>query len=165
MTTRTGILVICVALAAFGGGFVAARATSHTSPPAVVEVSVPAPALLPPTQPASTVDVIVAAKDLPLGTLITKDDLPRFIKFRKVAKDALSPLFVQTEEELVGRRLARTLRVDEFFNPNDLKTGPEALALNLPKGMDVMSVALRFPKPWLASSFPAVESISFRRRR
>lgn len=112
---------------AVGCGLVAALLTSQMSAKPKVE----------------TVDVIVAAKDLPVGTLITKDDLPRFIKYRALPKDALPPMFVQSEEELVGKRLSRAVRSDETFNPQDLKTGAN---VTLPKGMDMISIAVGLPE-------------------
>lgn len=92
---------------------------------------------------AETVDVIVAAKDLPVGTMITKEDLPKILKTRKLPKDALPPVFVQTEDELVGKRLGRAVRVDETFNPMDLKVGG---TVTLPPNMDMISVSVGLPE-------------------
>jgi pilus assembly protein CpaB len=86
-----------------------------------------------------TVDVIVAAKDLPVGTMITKEDLPKMVKMRKIPKDALPPAFVQSEEEMIDKRLARGVRMDEWFNPADMSKGG---TITLPKGMDMISLAV-----------------------
>jgi Flp pilus assembly protein CpaB len=83
------------------------------------------------------VDVIVAAKDLAVGTMMTKADLPKLITRKKIAKDALPTAFVMTEEEFDGRRLTRAVRKDETFNPNDLTKGG---VITLPEGMDMVSM-------------------------
>ena len=114
---------IILMVVAVGCGLVAALLTSQMSAKPKTE----------------TVDVIVAQKDLPVGTMITKEDLPKVVKFKKMSKEALPPLLVVAEEELVGKRLARAVRVDETFNPQDLKTGS---TVTLPKGMDMTSVSV-----------------------
>jgi pilus assembly protein CpaB len=83
------------------------------------------------------VEVIVAAKDLPVGTMMTKTDLPKLITRKKIAKDALPTAFVMTEEDLLDRRLTRAVRKEETFNPNDLTKGG---IVTLPEGMDMISM-------------------------
>jgi pilus assembly protein CpaB len=83
------------------------------------------------------VEVIVAAKDLAVGTMMTKTELPKLITRKKVAKDALPTAFVMTEEELLDRRLTRAVRKEETFNPNDLTKGG---IITLPEGMDMVSM-------------------------
>lgn len=83
------------------------------------------------------VEVIVAAKDLPVGTMMTKAELPKLITRKKIAKDALPTAFVMIEEDLLDRRLTRAVRKEETFNPNDLTKGG---IVTLPEGMDMVSM-------------------------
>jgi Flp pilus assembly protein CpaB len=89
------------------------------------------------------VDVIVAAKDLAVGTQITRDDLPKLIKRKKMPKDGLPPLFVQDENELVDKRLSRPIRAEETFNPGDLTKGG---VVTIPAGMDMHTLQLSAPQ-------------------
>jgi Flp pilus assembly protein CpaB len=84
-------------------------------------------------------DVLVAAKDLPVGTYISKDELKNLVKFKKVPKDALPPSFVMKDDELIDKRLTRPIRAEEWFNPQDLTKGG---LVTLPEGMDMVSVAV-----------------------
>jgi Flp pilus assembly protein CpaB len=84
------------------------------------------------------VEVIVAAKDLAVGTTLTRDGLKDMIKTKKVSKDALPPTIVTDPEILVGKRLARPVREGETFNPQDLSTG----GITLPAGYDLMSLPI-----------------------
>src|SRR5262249_52351324 len=74
----------------------------------------------PATQPRSPVlvDVLVAAKDLPVGTKFTREELEKAVKVRKVPKDNLLPGYVGSADELVNKRLTRSVRADEIINPN-----------------------------------------------
>jgi len=83
------------------------------------------------------VEVIVAAKDLAVGTTMTKADLPKLIARKKIAKDALPAAFVINEEELLDRRLTRSVLKDETFNPGALTKGS---VITLPEGMDMVSM-------------------------
>jgi Flp pilus assembly protein CpaB len=83
------------------------------------------------------VEVIVAAKDLPIGTHMSKAALPKLITRKKIAKDALPTAFVMTEEEFLDRRLTRAVRKEETFNPSDLTKGG---IVTLPEGMDMVSM-------------------------
>jgi pilus assembly protein CpaB len=83
------------------------------------------------------VDVIVAAKDLPVGTTITRDELNKLVKIKSVPKDALPPAYVTNMEELVDKRLSRPLRAEETFNPQDLLKGG---AITLPPGYNMVSL-------------------------
>jgi len=69
-----------------------------------------------------TVEVPVAVKDLPVGTKLIKDDLKTYVTYKKVSKDALPAEFASSEEQLADKRLARTIRAGEPFNPQDLAT-------------------------------------------
>jgi len=83
------------------------------------------------------VEVIVAAKDLAVGTMMTKADLPKFITRKKIAKDALPTAFVLNEEEMIDRRLTRPVLKDETFNPGILTKGG---VITPPEGMDMVSM-------------------------
>ena len=83
------------------------------------------------------VEVIVAAKDLAVGTMMTKAELPKLITRKKIPKDALPTAFVMTEEELLDRRLTRPVLKDETFNPGILTKGG---VITLPEGMDMVSM-------------------------
>jgi Flp pilus assembly protein CpaB len=71
------------------------------------------------------VEVIVAAKDLPVGTMFTVEDLKdyRVVKTKKVPKDDLPPTFITNRRDLMDRRLSRPVRAGETFNPQDLNKG------------------------------------------
>jgi Flp pilus assembly protein CpaB len=85
------------------------------------------------------IEVIVAAKDLPVGTQLSKDELKTAVKVKKVPKDGLPPAFVTDMNDLVDKRLSRAVRMEETFNPNDLSKGG---VITLPPGMDLYSVPL-----------------------
>lgn len=90
-------------------------------------------------KPASTeqYDVPVAAKDLAVGTKLSKDEIDTLIVFKKLPKDALPPAYAATKEELADKRLTRTIRSGETFNPADLTTN---VAISPPPGKDMMSI-------------------------
>lgn len=83
------------------------------------------------------VEVIVASKDLAVGTMMTKADLPKLITRKKISKDALPAAFVLNEDELLDRRLTRPVLKDETFNPGILTKGG---VITLPEGMDMVSM-------------------------
>jgi pilus assembly protein CpaB len=83
------------------------------------------------------VEVIVAAKDLAVGTMMTKAELPKLITRKKIAKDALPSSFVMNEEELLDKRLTRSVMKEETFNPGILTKGG---VITPPPGMDMVSM-------------------------
>jgi pilus assembly protein CpaB len=83
------------------------------------------------------VEVLVAAKDLPVGTMLSKDELKNLVKTKKVPKDGLPPAFVTDMTELENKRLSRAVRTEETFNPADLSKGG---VITLPPGMDMISL-------------------------
>jgi pilus assembly protein CpaB len=120
LASRNGVIVAQFVLLAVTttGWFV----TAMREPPAQVEV----------------VEILVAARDLPVGTPITKDDLKdeKVVKTKKVPKVELPPAFVTNKDELVDKRITRPLRAEEPFNPQDLtKQG-----ITLPEGSDMVSL-------------------------
>lgn len=95
------------------------------------------------TAQVETVEVIVAAKDLPVGTALTKDDLKTLIKRKKVPKDAVPPMVVETEDELLDKRLSRSIRNEETINKADLSKGG---VVTIPPGMHMVAVPLGVPQ-------------------
>jgi len=85
------------------------------------------------------VEVIVAAKDLPVGTLLSKEELKTAVKTKKVPKDGLPPAFVTDLNDLADKRLSRAVRTEETFNPADLSKGG---VITLPPGMDMISLQI-----------------------
>jgi pilus assembly protein CpaB len=66
------------------------------------------------------VEIPVAAKELPVGTKLSKDQIDALVTFKKFGKDSLPASYASTKEEMVEKRLVRTIRVGEPFNPQDL---------------------------------------------
>jgi Flp pilus assembly protein CpaB len=112
---------VILMVVAVGCGLVAAFLTSQMSAKSQVE----------------QVEVVVAAKDLPVGTVLTRDDLKASVRMKKVPKDGLPPAFVTNPEDLVDKRLARPVRAEETFNPQDLTKGG---VITLPEGYDMVSL-------------------------
>ena len=86
-----------------------------------------------------SIEVPVAAKDLPVGTKLNKDDLKTLVTYKKVSKEILPNEFAQTEEQLADKRLTRMVRAGETFNPQDLTTNSP---INPPPGFNVMTFAI-----------------------
>lgn len=83
------------------------------------------------------VEVIVAAKDLAVGTLMSKNDIPKLITKKKVPKDSLPATFVVDESELLDKRLSAPVLADQTFNPSALSTRGVII---LPEGKDMISL-------------------------
>lgn len=112
---------VILMVVAVGCGLVAAFLTSQMSAKGKVE----------------QVDVVVAAKDLPVGTTITRADAAKMLEIKKMPKDGLPPQYVATMEELYDKRLSRPVRAKETFNPQDLLKGG---AILLPPGHNMVSM-------------------------
>jgi pilus assembly protein CpaB len=95
----------------------------------VVTTREPAPA-------PETIEVLVAVKDLPMGTVFTRDDLKSAVKLKKLPKDALPPAYIANAEELLDKRLTRPVRAEESFNPHDLSKD----TVPLPDGYERVSI-------------------------
>jgi len=91
------------------------------------------------TTQTEQVDVVVAAKDLPVGTFLTKEEMKTAVKRKKMPKDGLPPAYVQDESELMDKRLARGIRAEETFNPKDLTKGG---VVTLPPGMNMVALQI-----------------------
>jgi len=115
---------IVLMVVAVGCGLVAAFLTSQMSAkPAGIE----------------RVEVIVAAKDLPVGTHLSKEDLKTALKRKTVAKDAVPPNVIEAEEEFLERRLVRTVRTEEMINKADLTKGG---VVSIPPGQSMVSLPI-----------------------
>ena len=82
------------------------------------------------------VEVLVAAKDLAVGTLMAKNDLAKLTVRKKVAKDSLPTTFVVDESELLEKRLSAPVLADQTFNPSALSNRG---VIVLPEGKDMIS--------------------------
>jgi pilus assembly protein CpaB len=89
------------------------------------------------SKPVEQVEVVVAANDLSVGTVFTKETLDKSVKLKKVPKDALPPVFLTNKEDLLDKRLSRPMRAEDTINPNDLNKG-----ITLPDGHDLVSLAI-----------------------
>src|SRR5215207_4511317 len=89
------------------------------------------------SKPVEQIEVVVAANDLPVGTVFTKEAMEKVVKTKKVPKDALPPVFITNKDELLDKRLSRPMRAEETLNPNDLNKG-----IALPDGHDLVSLAI-----------------------
>ncbi len=115
---------IVLMVVAVGCGLVAAFLTSQMSAkPAAVE----------------KVDVIVAAKDLTVGTQYTKEDLAKVLKRKSVNKDSVPPNIIEVEDELLEKRLTRTIRTDETIGKADLTKGT---FVTIPSGLSMVSLPI-----------------------
>jgi Flp pilus assembly protein CpaB len=114
---------VILMVVAVGCGLVAALLTSQMSAKTTVE----------------QVEVLVAAKDLPVGTMLTREDLAndKMVKTKKLPKDGLPPAFVTNREDLMDKRLSRPVRTEETFNPQDLTKGG---SVTLPEGYNMVSL-------------------------
>jgi pilus assembly protein CpaB len=140
------VLLILLGSATTGWVVTATRDRPVVSPPAPATPTIMTPVLpaVPPVDRPSVpapemVEVLVAAKNLPVGTVLTREDLKhdKVVKTKKVPKDGLPPALVGNRDELVDKRLARALRADETFTPQDLVKGA---VITLPDGYDMVSL-------------------------
>ena len=114
---------IVLMVVAVGCGLVAAFLTSKMSAKPVDE----------------KVEVIVAVKDLMIGTQLTKDDLKTAVKRKSISKDSLPPTAIENEEELLERRLTRTIRAEEMINKGDVTKGA---LVSIPPGMNMVTLPI-----------------------
>ena len=90
-------------------------------------------------QKVEQVEVLVAAKDLSVGTLMSKSDMPKLVKKKLMNKDSLPPNFVTDENELIDKRLSTPVQAEQVFNPASLSTKGVII---LPEGKDMVSLAV-----------------------
>ena len=113
---------IVLMVVAVGCGLVAAFLTSQMS-----------------AKPVEKVEVIVAAKDLQVGTQLTREDLKTAIKRKTISKDSLPTTIIENEEELLEKRLTRTVRMDEMINKSDVTKGS---LVSIPPGMSMVTLPI-----------------------
>jgi Flp pilus assembly protein CpaB len=85
------------------------------------------------------VEVWVATKDLPVGTMLTPNELAKLATKKLVAKEALPPAYVIDEKDLLDKRLTRPFAKDEPFVPGALVKGG---VITLPEGKDMASLPM-----------------------
>lgn len=85
------------------------------------------------------VEVLVAAKDLSVGTQLTKTDFSKLVTKKMVPKDALPPNFVNDENDLIDKRLSTPVQADQIFDPKFLSKGGVII---LPEGKDMVSMPI-----------------------
>src|SRR5262245_17531400 len=88
------------------------RAPQPAAPEPVVQRAPepePIPKLEPSTDP-DTVDVLVAAEDLPAGTTITPNNIAKLVSWKRIAKDECRYTPVTDENRLHNMRFWRPLR-------------------------------------------------------
>lgn len=114
---------VILMVVAIGCGLVAALLTTQINAKPKVEM----------------VDVLVAAKDLPVGTLLSKTELSKLVKHKQVAKDSLPTEFVVDENELAEKRLTKEVSADQLFDPKKLSTKGVII---LPEGKHMVSLPI-----------------------
>ncbi|MCE9560828.1 MAG: hypothetical protein K8U57_02115 [Planctomycetes bacterium] len=89
-----------------------------------------------------TVEVVVAAKDLNLGTAFTKDNIDELTTTRQVPKSELPKDYVTSKNDLIDKRLYRAAHQGESFKAGDVKGNAHVAFFQADK--DIMTIA--FPK-------------------
>ena len=84
-----------------------------------------------------TIPVLVAVKDLPVGTRLKKEDLDTYVEVKEYPKETAPAQFVSLKEELADKRTTRTMRKGDSFNPADVT---KFASLSPPLGFNMMSV-------------------------
>ena len=129
---KSRIIVLFLAVAAAGGAFVLATG-SKTPAPAPVVVQAPAPA---------TEDVLVASKELPLGSLIGDGDL----SWQAWPKDSVPPGMIKRSEgpnvmdDLKGSIARASLSQGEPVRRDRLIKGSGFMSAILPAGMRAVAI-------------------------
>ena len=95
-----------------------------------------------------TVEVMVAKKELPVGTILDEKELENMIGTMKLPKSSVTPDTITNIEELRGKRLNRTLKEKNPFTQGDVALDS---GIKLPEGMSKYSVKTDIVK--LASGF------------
>lgn len=118
---------------AVGCGLLAAFLTTQMSArPAAVEQAI----------------LIVAAKELPVGTKLEKDKLAELIKKKKVNKADVPMNALTSEDELIGKTVTTGLRADDFFSVSSVGTAKELVP---PEGKHLYTIKLPYEAvgPWV----------------
>jgi pilus assembly protein CpaB len=94
--------IVFAAAIAIGGWAILTALDRHNTPPK-----------------PETIEICVAAKDLPVGTTIVPEDVATCVTRASVPKDSVPDTAVFNETDLHDKRLARPLRKGEAFNRQD----------------------------------------------
>jgi Flp pilus assembly protein CpaB len=86
---------------------------------------------------AEMVEILVATKDLPVGTVIPGAEFPNLAVRKPVPRDGLPPDFVTDEADLVEKRLKRPVLKGEAFSRVALVRSPRLVPLG---DLDIMSL-------------------------
>jgi Flp pilus assembly protein CpaB len=143
---KNGVIVaLLILLAITTTGWVVTATRERPAP--VVSVRAPEPAaptptptpVVPPTvdpeRVSDTVEILVASRDLPVGTTLTKDE-PQWTKLR-VPKAEAPKGYVVDEAQLINRHITSRVRAGEPFRA-DVLVGDDTITL--PPGMDMVSL-------------------------
>lgn len=106
-----------------------------TSEP-VVQLA-PIPKLGPNTDP-NAVDVLVAAEDLPAGTVITPNNIAKLVAWKRIAKDTLPGTATTDENQLHNMRFWRPLRNGEIIGVFDI----HSQSLHAPEGKELATIPI-----------------------
>jgi len=97
------------------------------------------------------VEVVVAKKELPIGTLLDEKDFAEVLTKAPFSRNNVPPDIINNTDELKGKRLSRTLRAGNYFAPSDVNGGG---GIPLPTGcymyairLDAVRAAAGFVKP------------------
>lgn len=82
------------------------------------------------------VDVLVASRDLSVGTTFTKEEISKQVAYAKRPKEGLPPVLVNNPDDLLGKKLSRPIHAGETFNPADLSVG----GVVIPEGYDMVTM-------------------------
>lgn len=83
------------------------------------------------------IQVFVASKDLSVGTLLKKEEIDTYVEVKEFTKDTVPPQYIATKEELADKRVTRTLRKGESFNPLDVT---KYASMNPPPGKNMVAI-------------------------
>ena len=84
-----------------------------------------------------TVAVLVAAKDLPVGTWLKKDTINDYVVVKDFPAGTAPQVFVANLDDLADKRVVRTIRKGDSFNPKDVS---KSAAIAPPDGYGMMSI-------------------------
>ena len=82
--------------------------------------------------------VLVASKDLPVGTQLKKEEIDSYLEIKEFTKDTVPAQYIASKDELADKRVTRTLRKGESFNPLDVT---KYASLNPPPGKNMVTIA------------------------
>jgi Flp pilus assembly protein CpaB len=82
------------------------------------------------------VEIPVAAKELPIGTKLSKEQLDTLVTYKKFSKDSVPASYIGTREEMADKRLTQTIRAGAPFDPKDLTTNAP---ITPPAGFNMMT--------------------------